>query len=151
MRWVPTWHAQGLHLSARGDGVTCLRTLSREFDSVDRTDLTQAMADINRPALSRQAAMSLDGLRKQRQSLLRANARIVRAQGTAYNERQMCDLLDMLLPPAYSIPRQMVRSRNHASFNDHYNDYVSQVKAEVLAVERHEPGHFDVGRVLVQP
>ncbi|RPG32542.1 MAG: hypothetical protein CBB72_010845 [Muricauda sp. TMED12] len=135
---MPGWQAQQLHLTTHGDGVACLQQLSRDHDASDPTDLTCAMADMQQPVLSRQAAMSVEGLRTQYHAIMRAQQRIVRAHGTPYDDVQLCNIMDMLLPPAFGTVRQLVRRRGHATFNEHYNDYVSQVKAETITLGRHQ-------------
>ena len=128
---MPEWLKTSLHIKHHADGVGALRFLQLQYDSNDANDRAAAVARLHARYIESRADLSEDDLRLQFDSMMVAEADVVRAGGAAYDDSLMISLFDNSLPQSYGTIRQLVRRSAHTSFAAHFADYMGQVKAEL--------------------
>ena len=130
---IPSWLATSLTLSNKNDGVGALKSISAQFDVVNQNDRASAIAKVQGHYIDSKADLAESDLRLQHDSMLVANAEIVRAGGTAFPDELLISMFDNSLPESYTQIRQLVRRSGHATFAAHYDDYRATVRAELDA------------------
>ena len=149
---LPPWLATTLHLNTCNDGVASMARLRSQFGAVNTNDLASAITRVNSSYVDSRADLSENDLRHQFDAMQVANADIVRANGTAIVDDVLKVMFDNSLPNAYTQIRQLVRRANHTTFIDHFNDYISLVKAEMDARASHSPANaFSAGFIPAPP
>jgi len=83
--------------------------------------------------LGARAGLDLTDLRRQYDNINMAVAGIKRTGKPPPDDATLIAFFDHSLPLAYSQLRQFVRGRRLTSFVDHYEEYVSQTRAELSA------------------
>ena len=129
---LPEWLMATLSLSARNEGQAALHYLHQEYGPTTALDRTVAMADIHKMHLDPRAAMDVNHIRFQYDQMRRAQADLVSAGGTAVPDATLITLFDAAIAQctAYDTIRMFVSRARHQTFAAHYQDYVSQVRAE---------------------
>ena len=149
---LPPWLATTLHLNTLNDGVASMARLRGQFGAVNTNDLASAITRVNSSYVDGRADLSENDLRHQFDAMQVANADIVRANGTAIVDDVLKVMFDNSLPNSYTQIRQLVRRANHVNFIDHFNDYLSLVKAEMDARASHSPANaFSAGFIPAPP
>ena len=138
---LPAWLATSLHMNTRSDGVASMARLRQQFSAVDANDLASAITRVNMSYIDSRADLSENDLRHQFDAMQVANADIVRAGGTAFPDQVLQTMFDNSLPVSYAHIRQFVRRSAHGNFINHFNDYLSLVKAEVDSRAAHAPAN----------
>ena len=128
---MPDWLRTSIHIKHHNDGVGALRFLELQYDSNDANDRAAAVARLHQRYIDSRADLSEDDLRLQFDSMMVAEADVVRAGGASYDDALLISLFDNSLPQAYGTIRQLVRRSAHATFAAHFADYMGQVKAEL--------------------
>ena len=136
---VPSWLMSSLHHvtsqpAAQGDeGRAALDHLHQEYGATTPLDRTAAMSRLHLCHFDSKAAADIHHLRYQYDQMREANADLVSAGGAALDDAALITLFDAAVAKctAYDTIRMFVRQRNHGTLADHYDDYVTMVKAEL--------------------
>ena len=97
------------------NGVGALRFLGLQYDSNDANDRAAAVGRLHARYIDSRADISEDDLRLQFDSMMVAEADIMRAGGAKHDESLLISLFDNSLPPSYGTIRQLVRRCSHGA------------------------------------
>ncbi len=136
---MPQWLTTSLHLQQRNDGLAAIAAIRSRFDATDSNDRASAVRRLSASHIDPKADINETDLRIQMDEMLCANAALLRTGGNAMDDAIMISMFDNALPISYQTIRQMVRSRAHPTFQEHVQDYMAQVKAELAARIRSGP------------
>lgn len=132
-----------LHVQANGKGTEAISYLKQRYGSQSTGDRAEATARLQRSHIDPRAKLCESDIVKQYNEMSLAAADITAAGGTKPDDKLMISMFENALPPVYAMIRQMVRYSKHSLFDDYYNDFLSQVKAEERAAALNAmPGAF---------
>lgn len=130
---MPDWLRTSIYNDHRNDGFTAIEYLRASFDARDANDHAAEMARLQSRYIDPRNEISEDDLRMQYDAMMVAKAGITRTGNAPPPDSALIAMFDNSLPISYAQIRQLVRRSGHASFLDHYNDYMGQVRAELTA------------------
>ena len=133
-----------LHINARRNGRSALKYLKDTYGSKNVGDRAEAMSRLQKSYIDPRAKLNEADVIKQYNHMSLAAADIATSGGTAIDDALLISLFENSLPSSYAQIRQMVRYRAHQSFVTYYDDFLSQVRAEVRSTQRDAVGAFYV-------
>lgn len=122
-----------LHVQSNGDGLSAVTYLKQRYGSQSTGDRAEATARLQRSYIDPRAKLSEGDIIKQYNEMSLAAADIIAAGGNRPDDELLISMFENSLPVTYAMIRQMVRYSKHTRFEDYYNDFLSQVKAEERA------------------
>ena len=130
---VPEWLVNTLYMSCPNDGRSALLHLRTEYGVTTAMDRAAAMARLHRCYLDPRAAIDINHIRYQYDSMREANNDLQHAGGQRLPDAALITLLDAAVErcSAYDIIRMSVSRARHETFTNHFNDYLQVVRSEV--------------------
>lgn len=138
---MPTIQAS-LHVNSIHDGLAALKYLQTRYGSQSTGDRAEATARLQRTHIDARAKISPEDVTRQYNEMSLAAADIVASNGVRPDDSLMISMFENALPPSYGPIRQMMRYAKHTTFDQYYNDLLTQVKAELRSAEFHSVGAF---------
>ena len=115
--------------------------LATQFDAQDAADYANQMKRFITPKVDAQTDLSGQALCTQYDHMRIAHAAIIRMGQDAQPDSALCVFCDNALPQAYSTVRQLMRQKNHATFAEHFREYVTQVRADLSSRQASAVAH----------
>ena len=134
---VPEWLVNTLYMSCPNDGRSALLHLRTEYGVTTAMDRAAAMARLHRCYLDPRAAIDINHIRYQYDSMREANNDLHHAGGQRLPDAALITLLDAAVArcSAYDNIRMFVSRARHETFTNHFNDYLQVVRSEVQMAE----------------
>ena len=130
---VPEWLVNTLYMSSPNNGRAALLHLRVEYGVNTSMDRAAAMAKLHRCYLDPRAAIDINHVRYQYDSMREANTDLQNAGGTSLPDAALITLLDAAIArcTAYDHIRMFVTRARHDTFTAHFNDYLQTVRSEM--------------------
>ena len=130
---VPEWLVNTLYMSSPNDGRAALQHLRVEYGVNTSMDRAAAMAKLHRCYLDPRAAIDINHVRYQYDSMREANSDLQNAGGQSLPDPALITLLDAAIArcSAYDHIRMFVSRAQHHTFVAHFNDYLQTVRSEM--------------------
>ena len=134
---IPEWLVNTLYMSSPNDGQAALLHLRQEYGMTTAMDRAAAMARLHRCYLDPRAAIDINHVRYQYDSMREANNDLALAGGQRMPDATLITLIDGAVArcTAYDHIRMFVSRAGHTTFLAHFNDYIQVVRSEMQMAE----------------